>query len=75
MAYVRRYLLSIEVRADTKISLLIGLFIGTLCVILIALYPGNSIDYSNAGKSVWAPSMIENPSHASEKMLPLVFVS
>ncbi len=49
-ASLRSYLSSIEIREDTKLSLLLGAMAGFAIVAAIAAYPGKPIDYTGAGE-------------------------
>lgn len=51
VASLQKYLASIEVRADTKASLALGVFAGLAIIVAIAAFPGKPIDYSGVGES------------------------
>lgn len=49
---LQQYLRSIEVRDETKLSLLLGFILGTVSIVLISIYPGKPIDYSGVGELI-----------------------
>lgn len=50
MALVKDHFASLEIRGDTKASLLIGVCVGLAVVSIMAAYPGKPIDYSGVGE-------------------------
>lgn len=55
-ALLQGYLSSLQLRDDTKLSLLLGVLAGLAVVAALAAYPGKPIDYSGVGKCVSAKS-------------------
>lgn len=53
-ASLQQYLASMQVRQDTKLSLMSGLLLGTVVVVIIAIYPGKPIDYSQDGECIFS---------------------
>lgn len=49
-ASLRTYLLSIEIREDTKLALILGGLAGLAIVVAMTAYPGKPIDYTGVGE-------------------------
>lgn len=50
MTLIKDYIASLELRGDTKASLLLGGCVGLVVVSMMAAYPGKPIDYSGVGE-------------------------
>lgn len=73
VSLLQSYLSSVNVRGDTKASLLLGLCAGMVVVGVMAAYPGKPIDYSGAGECLWWPTVFKNPVFACCKAKKKVF--